>query len=143
MDWFAPIAIRLALFPVVLLAACSSALDSGAARLPGFQADGTYILTDQEKSLDCERLLERSQAISKQIQEISDRAVGKLNSEKNTAAAALGRLIGYPSAEAAEIAEYNRLKGMLAAIESERTRKGCVAPKVTPAPNKRAAKLHL
>ncbi len=130
---------------VVVLAACAPGLNADAAKHSGLQADGTYVLSDDERWLDCGQLLDRSHAVTRQMQDVSTHAVEKLNSQPSTTVAALGRLIGLPAEEAPEITEYNQLKAEAAALQSAQARKGCVPAKAEePAPkSKQHQKLHL
>lgn len=112
-----------------VLAGCSLALD-GKAPPPGLQSDGIYALSDQEQLRSCEQLLNRSVEIKAQQQDLSKRVLDKVETEKtnpesHTTLAALSRLAGAPSAEAPDIAEYNRLTAELTAIDAARTRKHC------------------
>jgi hypothetical protein len=108
------------------LAGCSLAI-GGAAGPTGPQADGTFVLSDQEQQRSCDQLSARSQELQKQILDVSGRAIQKEQSGSNTATTAFARLAGAPPEEAAEIAEYNRLKAESAAIDAARTRKQCGA----------------
>jgi hypothetical protein len=111
------------------IAGCSLAIDGSHSR-PGLQADGTYVLSDQEQLRGCDQLSARSLEISRQMLDVSGRAIDKVKSGSNTTSMAFARLAGSSPEEAAEIAEYNRLKAESTAIDAARTRKLCGTGKV-------------
>jgi hypothetical protein len=108
------------------IAGCSLAIDGGHSP-PGLQADGTYVLSDLEQQRSCDQLSARSLEIKRQMLDVSGRAIDKVKAGSNTTTTAFARLAGSPPEEAAEIAEYNRLKAESTAIDAARTRKLCGA----------------
>lgn len=112
-----------------VLAGCSSLGDMAGAKRPGFQANGTYVLSDQEQQLSCEQLQARSTAVTQQIQEVSTKAVNSMQWEPSSMASPLGRLFGFPGAEAPEVADYKQLQAESTALDDQRRLKGCMPAK--------------
>ena len=115
-----------ALLLYAALAGCSATLTD--VSTAGLQSNGDYAFTDQEQLRSCEQLAARSAEIRQRMLQLSSSAMDKMHSEENTTLAAVGRLVGYPPAEAPEIAEYNTLRAESTTIEAARVRKQCAAP---------------
>lgn len=110
-------------------AGCSSLPNNVGAKAPGPELSATYALSVKEAGLDCQHLQERSVALKDQMDAIAGRALEVMEWEPQTLSSSLNRLLGFPGAEAREIADFNELRAESLAIDSARAQKGCVPAK--------------
>jgi hypothetical protein len=109
------------------LAGCSTMQDLAGVEHPGYQKNGTYVLSSQEQVLDCRALEERSKGLQEQMQELSQRAVQEMQQVPKTIVTAWGRLVGSPEEGVPAVAEYNEARAESAALNATLARKGCSA----------------
>jgi hypothetical protein len=107
------------------LSACASMQDIAGIERPGYQKDGSYVLSSQEQGLGCRALEERSKGLQAQMQELSNRAVQEMQQLPQTVATAWGRLVGSPEQGVPAVAEYNEARAESAALSATLARKGC------------------
>jgi hypothetical protein len=110
------------------LAACSTVQDFAGLDHPGYQKDGSYVLSSQEQDLGCRALEERSKGLQGQMQELSQRAVQEMQQLPQTVSNAWGRLVGSPGEGIPAVAEYNEARAESAALSATIARKGCNSP---------------
>jgi hypothetical protein len=92
---------------------------------PGYQKDGTYVLTSNEEGMGCRALKERSQGLQEQMQALSERAVQEMQQVPQTIANAWDRLVGSPGKGVPAVAQYNEARAESAALHATLARKGC------------------
>jgi hypothetical protein len=107
------------------LSACASMQDLSGISRPGYQKDGSYVLTSQEQQQGCRALEERSRGLQEQMQELSQRAVHEMQQVPSTVASAWGRLFGDPGEGVPAVAAYNEARAESAALNATLTRNGC------------------
>jgi hypothetical protein len=112
---------------VLTLSACASIQDFAGIERPGYQKDGSYVLSAHEQDLGCRALEERSKGLQEQMQELSQRAVTEMQQVPQTIANAWGRLIGSPGDGVPAVAEYNEARAEAAALDKTIARKGCAS----------------
>lgn len=107
------------------LAGCSTIQDLGGIPRPGYQKDGSYVLSTQEQGLGCRELQERSLGLKQQLQALSEQAVEQMQKVPDTIIAAWGRLVGSPGSGVPAVAEYNEARAESAALNDSLAKKGC------------------
>ncbi len=107
------------------LSACATMQDLTSVSRPGYQKDGSYVLTSQEQGLGCRALEERSRGLQEQMQSLSERAVKEMQQVPGTIASAWGRLFGDPGDGVPAVAEYNEARAESAALNVTLAQKGC------------------
>jgi len=107
------------------LTGCASFQDIAGIQHPGYQSNGTYVLSNQEEELGCRALQERSQGLQRQMQQLSTRAVQQMQELPSTVAAAWGRLFGSPGDGVPALTQYNEAHAESVALDATLTRKGC------------------
>jgi hypothetical protein len=110
------------------LAACSTVQDLAGIDHPGYQKDGSYVLSSQEQGLGCRALEERSKGLQEQMQELSQRAVQEMQQLPQTVSSAWGRLVGAPGEGVPAVAQYNEARAESAALNETIARKRCDSP---------------
>ena len=110
---------------VLTLSACASLQDLAGIEHPGYQKDGSYVLSAQEQDLGCRELEARSQGLQSQMQQLSQRAVQEIQQVPLTISNAWGRLVGSSDNGVPAVAEYNEARAEVAALNETITRKGC------------------
>jgi hypothetical protein len=110
------------------LAACSTVQDLAGIDHPGYQKDGSYVLSSQEQGLGCRALEERSKGLQEQMQELSQRAVQEMQQLPQTVSNAWGRLVGAPDQGVPAVAQYNEARAESAALNETIARKRCNSP---------------
>lgn len=114
----------------VLLSGCASVHDLSGIERPGYQGDGTYVLSAREQEMDCRQLQKRSQGLQDQMLELSQRAVQEVQQVPTTIANAWGRMFGDPGDGLPSVAEYNEARAETAALNETLARKGCSASSI-------------
>lgn len=109
----------------LVLAGCSTIQDMGGIPRPGYQKDGSYVLSSQEQELGCRELQERSLGLQHQLQALPVQAVAQMQQVPDTIAAAWGRLFGSPGAGVPALAEYSEVRAESAALNDSLAKKGC------------------
>jgi len=109
------------------LAGCSTMQDFGGVPRPGYQKDGSYVLSSEEQGLGCRELQERSLGLQQQLQALPQKAVEQMQALPDTIVAAWGRLVGSPEAGVPAVAEYNEARAESAALNASLAKKGCGA----------------
>jgi hypothetical protein len=110
---------------ILALPGCSTMSDLAGVPRPGYQDDGSYVLSAQDESLGCRALHERSQGLQAQMQTLSERAVQEMQQVPSTIKSAWGRLFGAPGEGVPAVAEYNEARAEEAALNATLARKGC------------------
>ncbi len=109
----------------VALAGCSTTQDLAGIPHPGYQQNGSYVLSDQQQGLGCSALQERSLSLQEQMQKLSKSALEQMQQLPDTAVAAWGRLFGAPGDGVPAITEYKAAQAESAALDATMVRKGC------------------
>jgi hypothetical protein len=104
---------------------CSTMNELSGAPRPGYQKDGTYVLSAQEQVLDCRALQARQVGLQEQLTALPAKAVKQMQELPTTVADAWGRLVGSPDKGVPALAEYNEAKAESAAVNESLQRKGC------------------
>lgn len=106
-------------------AGCSTVADLGGIPRPGYQKDGTYLLSDEQQNLGCRELQERQLGLQEQMQALPAKAVQQMQELPKTVADAWGRLVGSENQGVPALAAYNEAKAESAALNESLQRKGC------------------
>lgn len=114
-------------------AGCSTMADLGGIPRPGYQKDGTYVLSAEEQNLGCRELHERQLGVQEQMQALPEKAVQQMQELPKTVADAWGRLVGSDNQGVPALAAYNEAKAESAALNESLQRKGCGSPVETAA----------
>lgn len=109
----------------LMLAGCSTMQSLSGAPHPGYQKDGSYVLTAHEEGEGCRALKERSLGLQQQMQQLSNTAVTQMQELPQTIASAWGRLVGEPGEGVPAVAEYNEARAESAAVRQAMARNGC------------------
>jgi hypothetical protein len=115
----------LAALLAVSVAGCSTVASLGGAPRPGYQNDGTYVLTSEEQTLGCRELHERQLGLQEQLQQLPSKAVQQMQELPKTVVDAWGRLVGSEDQGVPALAQYNEAKAESAAVNESLQRKGC------------------
>lgn len=107
------------------VAGCSTVADLGGVPRPGYQKDGSYVLSNDEQSLGCRELQERQVGLQQQLQALPAKAVQQMQELPQTVSDAWGRLVGSSNQGVPALAEYNEAKAEAAAVDESLHRKGC------------------
>lgn len=108
------------------LTACSTLQSLSGIPRPGYQKDGTYVLSAEEQGLGCRQLQERSMGLQEHMQSLSTQAVKQMQALPDTIAAAWGRMVGTRAAAPA-LAEYTEAHAEQMALNEAMSEKGCVS----------------
>jgi len=92
---------------------------------PGYQSEGTYVLSDQQQGLGCSALRERSLSLQEQMQKLSKSAVEQMQQLPDTVVATWGRLFGEPGDGVPAVAQYKQAQAESAALDATMVSKGC------------------
>ncbi len=109
----------------VSVAGCSTVADLGGLPRPGYQKDGSYVLSAEEQSLGCRELKERQVGLQEQITQLPSKAVQQMQELPKTVVDAWGRLVGSENQGVPALAQYNEAKAESAAVNESLQRKGC------------------
>jgi hypothetical protein len=107
------------------LAGCSTVQGLSGALHPGYQENGSYILSDQEQGLGCRALQERSASLQEEMQKLSKSALEQMQQLPNTVVSAWERMFGAPGDGVPAIAEYKQALAESAALDATMASKGC------------------
>ena len=108
-----------------MAAGCSTVSGFGDLPRPGYQKDGSYVLSAQEQTAGCRELQERKVSVQQQLEALPAQAVQQMQQLPTTIANAWGRLVGTPDQGVPALAEYNEAKAEAAALNQSMSRKGC------------------
>lgn len=109
----------------VNVSGCATVADLGGVPRPGYQKDGSYVLTADEQSLGCRELQERQLSLQEQLQQLPSKAVEQMQELPKTVVDAWGRLVGSESQGVPALAQYNEAKAEAVAVNDSLQRKGC------------------
>ena len=109
-----------------MAAGCSTVSGFSDAPRPGYQKDGSYVLSSQEQTAGCRKLQERKVSVQQQLEALPAQAVQQMQQLPTTIANAWGRLVGTADQGVPALAEYNEAKAEAAALNESMSRKGCV-----------------
>jgi hypothetical protein len=104
---------------------CSTVSGLSGAPRPGYQGDGSYVMSSEEQSRGCGELQERQLGLQQQLQELPAKAVKEMQELPSTVVNAWGRLVGSSDQGVPALAEYNEAKAESAAVSENLSRKGC------------------
>lgn len=109
----------------LMLAGCSTMQSLSGAPHPGYQNDGSYVLTAHEQGEGCRALKERSMGLQEQMLKLSSDAVKQMQELPKTIVSAWGRLTGEPGQGVPAVAEYNEARAESLAVSQAMVRNGC------------------
>lgn len=104
---------------------CSTVADLSGVPRPGYQKDGTYVLSAEEQAAGCRELHERQLSLQEQLQQLPSKAVEQMQELPKTVADAWGRLVGSDDQGVPALAQYNEAKAESVALNESLQRKGC------------------
>jgi len=106
------------------VAGCSTVADLGGVPRPGYQKDGSYVLSANEQNLGCRELQDRQASLQQQLQALPAKAVQQMQELPQTVADTWGRIVGSPGGVPA-LEQYNEAKAESEAVNASLQRKGC------------------
>lgn len=106
-------------------AGCSTVANLSGIPRPGYQQDGSYVLSAEEQSAGCRALQERQATVQEQLQALPAKAVKQMQELPQTVSDAWGRLVGSSDQGVPALAEYNEAKAEAAALDESLQKKGC------------------
>ncbi len=109
------------------IAGCSTVSGLSGAPRPGYQGDGTYVMSSEQQLLGCRELQARQVGLQERMQQLPEKAVKEMQELPKTVAGAWARLVGSPDQGAPSLAEYNEAKAEHAALNESLSRKGCTS----------------
>lgn len=109
----------------LMLAGCSTVQSLSGAPHPGYQQDGSFVLTSHEQGEGCRALQERSLGLKEEMQQLSTQAVKQMQEVPKTIVSAWGRLFGQPGDGVPAVAEYNEARAESLAVSQALVRNGC------------------
>jgi hypothetical protein len=104
---------------------CSTVSGLSGAPRPGYQNDGSYVLSAEQQGLGCRELQERQLGLQQQLEALPACAVKEMQEFPQTVASAWARLVGSRDQGVPALAEYNQAKAESVALNESLTRKGC------------------
>lgn len=126
--WQSYMLVGKASLPVLLAmsaAGCATVADLGGVPRPGYQKDGSYVLSAQEQTLGCRDLQARQVSLQEQLEQLPSKAVQQMQELPKTVVDAWGRLIGSENQGVPALAEYNEAKAEAVALNESLHQKGC------------------
>ncbi len=108
-----------------LLAGCSTMQDFAGLDHAGYQADGSYVMTAEEKSMGCRLLTERANKITAGLAGLPDAGVAEQSTTPPTVSAVFQRTFGSPGDGLNSAAQLKRGYGEVIAINATLVEKGC------------------
>ena len=109
------------------VAGCSTVSGLSGAPRPGYQGDGSYVMSSEQQALGCRELQARQVGLQERLQQLPEKAVKEMQELPKTVAGAWARLVGSPDQGAPSLAEYNEAKAEHAALNESLSRKGCTS----------------
>jgi hypothetical protein len=106
---------------------CSTMADLSGIPRPGYQQDGSYVLSAEEQAAGCRALQERQAGVQEELQALPAKAVKQMQELPQTVSDAWGRLVGSSNQGVPALAEYNEAKAEAAALDESLQKKGCGA----------------
>jgi hypothetical protein len=110
---------------MLLLQACAHGLVTSGVPQTGYQADGTYALDVREMGLDCEGLRGEMRAGVARIKALPARLEAERAGPADTLAKFLGRAFADAPPAPATVAEYDRERARLAALNARLVTREC------------------
>ena len=108
------------------VAGCSTVSGLSGIPRPGYQGDGSYVMSSEQQALGCRELQARQVGLQERMQQLPEKAVQEMQALPQTVAGAWARLIG-SNKGAPSLAEYNEVKAERAALNESLSRKGCTS----------------
>jgi hypothetical protein len=97
----------------------------------GFQSDGSYVLERSEQDADCNRLYKSIWGLIEVLKGLPARARLEQEAAPPTASSFFGRLFGGPNKGLTSVAEYNRERAHVIALQRTMVEKKCLEVNVT------------
>ncbi len=107
------------------LLGCSTLTDVAGVPRAGYQPTGSYVLSADDQRLDCRRLRERSESLLDQLKALPMRAAAEIKEAPATMALFVGRVMGDSDTGVAAVAEFDKGRAEVAALNEARAQKGC------------------
>lgn len=114
-----------ALLAALAAGGCSTFQDFAGVQHAGYQNDGTYVLSAQDKDLGCGHLQERSDGLIAQMQALPARAVQELQDAPKSLAAMFSRTFGGGGNGLKAVDAYDRTHAEAVALNAYLDEKGC------------------
>lgn len=108
------------------LGGCASMQDLAGVPRAGYQADGTYVVSEDEEKLACRQIKDRLDILSLQIKSLPARAAVEERARPTTVGAALGRVFGGPGDGLKATKDFQRATAESDALHALAAKKQCV-----------------
>ena len=106
-------------------AGCSTFQDFASVEHTGYQSNGTYVLSSQDKGLGCGHLQERSDGLIEQMQALPALAAQEIKNAPSNIAALFNRAFGENGDGLKAINDYDRSHAEATALNVQLADKGC------------------
>lgn len=104
---------------------CSTLQDFAGVQHAGYQSNGTYVLSAQDKELGCGHLQERSDGLIEQMKALPALAAKEIKNAPSNIAALFNRTFGGSGDGLKAVNDYDRSHAEAAALNAHLTEKGC------------------
>ena len=128
MPTLSAIRLRWAIIAGALLAlgGCASVQDFAGIPRTGFQADGSYVVSEEDEKMPCRQIKERLDILSRQIKILPEMAAYERENTPSTVGSALGRMFGGPGAGLKSTKDFQRATAESDALNALLIKKQCV-----------------
>jgi hypothetical protein len=114
-----------ALLLALAVAGCSTLQDFAGVEHAGYQSNGTYVLSAQDKELGCRHLQERSDGLIEKMQALPALAAQEIQNAPSNIAALFNRAFGGSGDGLKAVNDYDRSHAEASALNAQLAEKGC------------------
>lgn len=114
-----------ALLLALAAAGCSTLQDFAGVQRAGYQSNGTYVLSAQDKELGCGHLQERSDGLIEQMKALPALAAQEIKNAPSNIVALFNRTFGGGGDGLKAVNDYDHSYAEAAALNAQLTEKGC------------------
>ena len=107
------------------VAGCSTFQDFAGVEHAGYQSNGTYVLSSQDKGLGCGHLQERSDGLIEQMQALPALAAKEIKNAPSNIAALFNRAFGGSGDGLKAVNDYDRSHAEATALNAQLAENGC------------------
>lgn len=110
---------------LLALGGCASFMDFSGIPRAGYQANGTYVVSEEEEKLACRQIEERVEILSRRLQTLPQEAELERQREPSTVGSALGRMFGGPDDGLKATKDFQRAQAESDALKMLMLKKQC------------------
>jgi len=116
----------LAVAVLFALGGCATVQDFAGIPRAGYQANGTYVISEEEEKMACRQIKERLDILSSEIKALPQMAAYEQDSTPQTVGSALGRIFGQPGDGLKATSDFKRATAESDALNALLIKKKCV-----------------